>query len=715
MDDIRRHCPTKLYRWFLLSLVILGLLAAPPAAAGQATESPAPLVEGAGEESVICETDLGPPVKADEATTGTLLLETDRRDLYIPAPTLRTEVDLEVHGMVVRGRVAQTFRNPTQFWVEGKYVFPLPENAAVDELRMVVGERVIEGEIQERQQARRTYERARQAGQRASIVEQQRPNLFTAKVANMGPGEEIVVEIGYLQTLRWVDGEYRLRFPTTLTPRYGAVPDPEGLQVDPDLLGEGSVSAVLSCEDASTETSVGPEESGSLQLVVELVAGGPLATIDSSFHDVTIDIEGSFTYRVQVESPTVTDRDFELVWSPQRGADATARAWVEERDGEFFTLLMVYPPAPEASDHLTLPRETVFVIDTSGSMNGASLAQAKQALLTALGRLRPEDAFNVIQFNSGAWKLFPASQRASRYSLEQATAYVSGLTANGGTEIRFALEAALGGEDLGYPIRQVVFMTDGAVGNERSLFSYIDQHLGESRLFTVGIGSAPNSFFMRKAAESGRGTFTHIGSTDQVEERMSELFARLESPVLTDLIADWGDPLIEAFPSRVPDLYAGDPLVVVGRGYTPLEGVTLSGARGVVPWNVSATLPEPGSRTGVAKLWARAKLGEITDALGHVPEPERARQAAVDLALDFHLVSQFTSLVAVDSTPARPAGEAPVSRVIPLRTPAGWQAPASVLGLPVTATASRAWWWLGFLSLFAAFLVRFRSPVHARH
>jgi Ca-activated chloride channel family protein len=251
-------------------------------------------------------------------------------------------------------------------------------------------------------------------------------------------------------------------------------------------------------------------------------------------------------------------------------------------------------------------------------------------------------------------------------------------------------------------VRQVLFITDGAVGNEPELFAQIRRQLGDSRLFTVGIGSAPNSYFMREAAKLGRGTFTYIGSIEQVGSRMDELFARLESPVLTDLVADWGDPLAETYPERLPDLYAGEPLVVVGRSTSPIEGVSLSGARGVVRWNESLTVPPARSRRGIAKLWARARLDDLADRIALADEREPLEAEALETALAYHLVSPYTSLVAVDSEPAGPAGQPPVTRPIPLHLPAGWTHPGWVGELPPTATPARALVACGLLALLLA-------------
>jgi Ca-activated chloride channel family protein len=680
------------------------------------------LLAAASAPASECVVDLGPPVVADEATSGALLLATDASGLYVSAPTVHTDVDLVVTGIVARGTVVQRFRNPTMLRVEGLYVFPLPENAAVDALRMVIGERVVEGRIEERAQARRTYDAAKSAGRRASLVSQHRPNLFTTRLANIGPGEEIRIEIGYLQSLRVVDGSYRLRFPTVVAPRFGPVCDTNPAAA---AASDGLARVLLPCDDVvpvvrreprGEAADAGEErgdaadaaEPGKVSLTVRLDLGGPLAAIDSPFHDVAIALEDGYRYRVSLRQPQRADRDFELVWEPALGELPTARAFVEERDGEFFTLVVIHPPTAVSAERLSLPKETIFVIDTSGSMHGASLAQARRAVLTALGRLRPEDSFNVIRFASEAETLFPQAVPVGRYSLDEAREWVERLQANGGTHVAAALDAALADQATRYPVRQVILVTDGAVGNEAELFAQIRRQLGDTRLFAVGIGSAPNSFLLRQAAKLGRGTFTYIGSVEQVGARMGELFAQLESPVLTDLVADWGDPLAQTYPERLPDLYAGEPLIVVSRSSSPVEGVSLSGARGALRWNESLTVPPARRRRGIAKLWARARLDDLADRIALSDDREPLEREALDTALAYHLVSPYTSLVAVDSEPVGPAGQPPVTRAIPLHLPAGWTHPGWVGELPATGTPARA---LGALGLAALLLAGF---VHHR-
>src|SRR3989454_615279 len=451
-------------------------------------------------------------------TEGALFWRAAQREALVPAPVLKTDVHLVVTGIVARASVRQEFTNPGSEWAEGIYVFPLPEDAAVDHLRMQIGDRLIEGVIEERAVAKARYEGAKQAGKRASLLERERPNIFTTSVANIPPGAAVAVEIVYQQTIRYDAGQFRLRFPMVVGPRY--IP---GTTEPRASVGSGWARDTGQVPDASRITPpVEHPARGALNpvsLLIELDPGIPLARVAASYHEIQTTPLAGGRYRIELTQGSVpADRDFELVWQPAAAATPTATLLTENKRGEVFALLMVMPPAPPALDGLRRPREVVFVIDNSGSMHGASIDQAKAALRLALGRLRPTDTFNVIRFNHTMDALFPQAQPATSPNLNAADRYAPRLRADGGTEMLPALLQALDGHEHPGRLRQVIFLTDGAVGNEARLLSTIHERLGDSRLFTIGIGSAPNGHFMRDAARLGRGTFTYIGSTTEVKE-----------------------------------------------------------------------------------------------------------------------------------------------------------------------------------------------------
>ncbi len=650
-----------------------------------------------------------------DASRGSLWLRDAQNPSYRTVPTLDTRVNIDITGMLARVEVRQTFHNPGTRWAEGIYVFPLPEQAAVDHLRMVIGARVIEGQIKERSQAKEIYRQARQAGQRASLVEQERPNVFTSSLTNIAPGESISVEIEYQQTVRYSDGAFRLRFPLVVGPRYipgQALGTEQGVDA---FTGTGWGQATDRVADAERITPPvrHPHEGpvNPVTLGIDLNAGMPLAEVTSSYHPIDRHLSSEGRYRIQLaEQQVPADRDFELVWRPAAGSAPTAAWFVERDNAEHYGLLMLLPPAQGARIP-DIGRELVFVIDTSGSMHGASIRQARSALLMALDRLSERDRFNIIRFNNTTDSLFPQSQKADQQGLALARRFIEGLDASGGTEMLPALEMALLSEEQ-QGLRQIVFLTDGSVGNERQLFQLIRKKLGDSRLFTIGIGSAPNSYFMRKAAEFGRGTFTYIGDSQEVMEKTAELFLKLEQPALTDIRLELpAGTQADMLPRRLPDLYTGEPLLVVLRGTALPEWVAVHGRRGDQPWTSTVMLNGGQQGATLAPEWGRRRIAELMTLLQDA-EKDEARQAlrqqVVATGLAHHLVSQYTSLVAVEVTPARQQNELLKRHSLETNLPSGWSH-QHVFGLPQTATPARLHLLAGSFLLLLASLIRWKA------
>ena len=625
----------------------------------------------------------------NDPKTGTLLFRNAASGDYAVAPTVETQVGIEVSGMVARTRVSQVFHNPGAEFVEGVYVFPLPEKAAVDHLQMMIGERIIEGRIQEKEEARRTFERARLEGRKAALVEQLRPNLFTNTVTHIGPREYVRVTIEYQQALAYENGEFRLRFPLAVTPRYTPAsyrdnPAPED--------GAEELSSIYPGDGC------GGGQVSRVDIVAIIDAGVPLANLESSYHDVTIEKQGARrTVVMLTREQEQADRDFELTWRVAVGASPQAALFTQRAaDGGEHALVMVVPPEPGAAEsaaHQRLPRETILIVDTSGSMQGASMEQAKQAVDHALATLTARDRFNVVEFNSVTRPMWPEALPATPDNVRGAREWVKKLKAGGGTEMVPALTFALNGADTPGFLRQVIFMTDGGVSNEEELFRLIVQRLGTSRLFTVGIGTAPNGHFMAKAAQFGRGTFTHIGDVREVHEKMTRLFAKIEAPVLRDVALRWPDGSeVQTFPARIPDLYLGEPVLVAAATPGPMGTVVVSGLRGNQPWSVALTPSHDADAAGVGALWARSKIASLMDEVTRGADPAQIRPQVVKVALAHHLVSAYTSLVAVDVTPTAPAG---ASRSAPART----SLPHRSVDLPQTGTAATLDFLMGLLAL----------------
>ena len=597
------------------------------------------------------------------------LNEVKRGELLLPGPTegsrqlaqmLSTDVVINVTGPTVRTHLVQRFKNPGQRWTNGTYAFPLPEDAAVDHLKMVIGERIIEGVIQEKQQARKTFEEAKASGKKASLVEQVRPNLFTTDVANIGPEEVVEIRLEYQQLLEWRDGIFKIRYPMAFTPRYipremllgGGVA--EIIEINQ---GWGAQSSNESVQGGKGRNEEEKNENLSMRsLQVNLNVGFPIKQLESRYHKVNTEVDGE-SKRIITLDPFEREskHDFVLQWLPVTGHEPRAAFFTDNSSGtDHHGLLMVMPP--EKSEFIEpQPREITYVIDTSGSMSGPSINQAKLALQKAMTRLTPQDRFNIIQFDDEASALFQEPWEASDQTIAMARDYIRRLHADGGTEMQSALTLALlkniiGSDDR---LRQVVFITDGAVGNEEKLFNFIHHNILDRRLFTVGIGGAPNSYFMRKAAEIGRGTFTYIGDASEVEEKMDQLLIKMEQPALTDLSIHFDgveDQSLQVIPEKIPDLYMGDPIIVSTRSGQLPDHATLQGRFNGQPWSAKIKLSGGSKQGGVATLFGRRMIESWMDRKAIGEREEDVRAAVIQLAHRYHLVSQYTSLVAVDVT-----------------------------------------------------------------
>lgn len=613
----------------------------------------------------------------DEVKSGSLLLKSNEPGRYVEATRVATDVDIVVSGPTARTRITQIFTNPSNGWVEAVYAYPLPEDSAVHGLKMVVGKRVIIGDIKERQEAKVIYETAKAAGQKASLVEQERPNLFTNSVANIGPHERVVVQIDLQEPIRLSNDVFSLRVPLVVAPRYNPVPVTQSADISANGTGWGTAVDPVPDRGKITSLVLDPRVNAPVNPVsikVRLQAGFDLGEVKSHFHAVKTETVDAQTQVITLADGAHADRDFELTWAPKDSKAPAVGLFREHIGKQDYALAYITPPAIEQQKD-TRPREIVFVIDNSGSMGGTSMDQAKASLDYALSRLKPADRFNVIRFDDTMDLLFTDTVKADVRNVSVARQFVDSLQASGGTEMLEPLRAALNDPrpaDQSF-IRQIVFLTDGAIGNEQQLLDAIAAKRGRSRVFMVGIGSAPNNYLMNRAAELGRGSFTSIGSGEQVNDRMRDLFIKLENPVVTNLVATFSSSNVDMTPSTLPDLYQGEPLVIAAKLGSLSGTLTVKGMIGRQRWEITIPVANAATGEGLSKLWARRKISdaEVENTLGTISIDE-ANKRILKLALEHSLVTRLTSLVAVDKTPSR-AKDQPLTRSdVPLNLPAGW-------------------------------------------
>ena len=568
---------------------------------------------------------------------------------------LDTEVFIEVTGMLAYSTVEQRFVNATGEWAEGRYVFPLPDDSAVESLIIRVGGRLIEGEIQERGQARQTYDQARREGRVAGLVEQDSASLFTTSVANIPPGEEVVIQVGFRQVVSFEHGRFSLRFPTTVAPRFAPADTPS----EP---GPGGLTA----------------EPNPLKLTVDLRPGMELAALESSFHAIDSDYDGE-RWQVRMAGDLEGSRkDFELVWLPAARDGVSSTVFRQRLAGQDHALVLLVPPV--RFDSTQTAREVILIIDTSGSMQGDAIVQARDSLLFALDHLSAGDRFNVIEFNSQTRSLFPQPVAASNRHVNHARDFVGRLAADGGTVMAPALKQAMAPGQADGHLRQIVFVTDGNIANEDDLIAAIRRDIGSSRLFTVGIGHGVNSQFLGDAARHGRGSYTFIGERHQIHQRMSELTRQLTRPVLHDIELHWTDA-VDRYPERIPDLYTGQPLMLSVRSDRLSGEVLVVGMSDGRPWQQAIPLETFQSASGVAAHWGRAAIQAELDRRYQGASADEVRARVLDLALEYQLLSPFTSLVAVDRTPSRSRQMALRRHDVPSNLPHGYRGEVAAGGL----------------------------------
>ncbi len=566
----------------------------------------------------------------------------------VSLPLRHTAVDAAVAGHIGTVNVKQQFANPFDTKIEAVYLFPLPEKAAVTEFLMIIGERTIRGILREKEEAQAIYREARAQGYRASLLVQRRPNIFEQKVANIEPGNAIDIDITYFHTLAYKDGWYSFVFPTVVGPRF----NPPG-RADPiPALPRGGNSEAAGA--TGVEYLAPTERSGhDLAITVRIDAGVEIEDLKST-HEIVVERDGAASATVQLaDRTTVPNRDFVLAF--RVAGEAVKSNLLTYRDpdtGEGFFSLMVIPPI-DTKVVARRPMEMVFVIDCSGSMHGRPLEQAKEAIRTALARLDPQDTFQIVRFSDDASQFGAAPVRATERNLAAARRYLANLDSEGGTWMIEGIKAALDFPHNPSHLRFVSFLTDGYIGNETEILAEVHRRLGAARIFSFGVGTSVNRYLMERMAKEGRGVAAYLGLNDSAEEVMGAFFDRVSHAALTDIEIDWGDMTVaDTHPAQLPDLFVGRPLVVSGRFEGEPGSVTVSGTVDEARRSFSLEAnDQAGGGPSVAKVWARANIADLSDRHTTAADPHgELRDAIRRIALQHHLVSNYTSFVAVDSS-----------------------------------------------------------------
>ncbi len=609
----------------------------------------------------------GIPQASDKVSQGQLRIIDALGKPGVLCPLKHTRVEVDVSGFLARVTLTQEFQNTADRMIEAVYLFPLPPRSAIDQMSIELDGRVIRGEIKRRAEAQLLFARAREKGRVAALLDQERPNIFTQSVTNILPGATVKVKISYLEMLPYENGVYEFNFPMVVGPRY--IPGEQKTTADPARLGPLQVAD-------------GMRPGHDISIEVRLDTGVALEQITSELHEIEVDRVGAHQAVIRLKDKTVIpDRDFVLRYGVGglQIADAVL-AHRDERSG-YFTLILQPPNRISAED--VRPKELVFVLDTSGSMIGIPLTTAKSFIEQAFEGLNEHDTFNLITFSGDTHVLFDKPVPATKENLQEARNMLERKRGGGGTEMMSAIRAALADSDSQDHIRIVCFLTDGFVGNDMEIISEVQQH-PNARVFSFGIGNAVNRFLLDKMAEYGRGeveyVFLNRGAQNDAETAAAaskRFYERVRSPLLTDISVDWnGLPVMDIYPKRLPDLFGVKPLVIMGRYTRGGNGVIrLRGKTAGIDFyrEVHVDLPEAEPRhDALAALWARIRIDDLMaqDYKGIEAGVMRKdlEEAITQLGLDYRVMTQFTSFIAVSDVVTSP-GVAPQRVEVPIAMP----------------------------------------------
>lgn len=610
-----------------------------------------------------------------QETSGSLMVAGPDGQMKGQCPLKHTAVRAEISGFLSRVVVTQNFENPFKEKIEAVYVFPLPQNAAVDDMTMVIGERVVRGKILPREEAQAVYEAARASGQVASLLDQERPNIFTQSVANILPGEKIKITISYVETLKYDNGAYEFVFPMVVAPRY--VPGAATSQ----RVGNSFAPNTDQVPDAKRITPrpvpMGTRAGHDISLDITLDAGMAIDSVDSKTHQVSIERPSLGSAKIKLKDlDTIPNKDFILRFDVSGSAIRDAVITHRLDKGGFFTMILQPPDRVTAED--VMPKELVFVLDTSGSMGGFPIEKAKETMKLALQNLYPSDAFNLITFSGDTHILFDQPVPATRENLEKAQAFLASRQGGGGTEMMTAIKAALEPSDKQDHVRIVCFLTDGLVGNDMAIIDEVKKH-PNARVFAFGIGSSVNRFLLDEISEEGRGEVQYVGLNDDGSAAAKRFHERIRNPLLTDISVEWdGVNVSDVYPRRIPDLFSAKPVVLTGRYLNSGNG-TLR-LKGKMAGNdfvreIPVSFPENDARHDVLPaLWARQRIGDLMtqDYTGIQQQTVRSdlKETITQLGIEYRLMTQFTSFVAVEEMVVTDGGK-PRRIDVPIEAPEG--------------------------------------------
>jgi Ca-activated chloride channel family protein len=591
-------------------------------------------------------------------------------------PLKDTRVEIAVSGVIADVTVVQTYQNIGARPINATYVFPASTRAAVYGMQMRIGDDLIVARIKEREQAKQEFETAKKQGKSASLLEQDRPNVFTMNLANLMPQEQVEIELRYTELLVPTDGVYEVVYPTVVGPRYASEKESENGRelVETPYTHEGELPA------------------STLHISARISAGLPIVELKCPSHKVVPQWQNASVAQLSLDDadPFTGNRDFVLQYKLAGKQIASGLLLYQGPDENFF-LYMAQPPARVAPEDIP-PREYVFVVDVSGSMEGFPLKTAKKLLTDLIGDLRPTDYFNLVLFSGDSTVLSNEPLQANQENVDRAIDLLTQQRGNGGTELLPAMKEAMSTPRAPGVSRSIVLVTDGYISAEKDVFDYIRENLDECNVFAFGIGTSVNRYLIEGVARAGMGEAFILEKESEAAATAAKFQEYIQSPVLTDIrIRSIGFDIYDVQPGHFPDLLAQRPVVFFGKWRGPVGGTfELSGKTGrgdfTASLDVGSVQPDESNRA-LRYLWARSRIADLSD-FGDGSASDDQIKEITALGLKYNLLTRYTSFIAVREKIVNPNGNADnVNQVLPL--------PLGVSDLAVGAEPEFVWLLVG--------------------
>lgn len=679
-------------------------------------------------------------IKIQEIKAGTLVRKISGTNEYELIPQIETDVTIDIQGMVSSTIMDQIYINNSDKPIEAMYVFPLNHHAAIHDMYFIIDNRIVKSKIEEKKEAKKQYNQAKQEGKRASLLKQERPNMFTQSIANIMPNDTIMVRIKYVEELKYENQEFELRLPLAITPRYtmGGVESKFDIKDGTIKKTSTSVEKAKDIQPPFTPPSI--EASKGVSININLDGGIPVENVSSSHQIIEKKISPN-KRQIKLKNGRITpDQDFTLKYRIGSKDEAQVTTFISEQDGEDYYMIMAIPPDPKKNKEY-IPKEMTFVLDVSGSMNGNNIKYAKLSLLESLDKLSPKDYFNIIAFDDKTYQYQYNPIPATEENVLDGMDFINNIKGGGGTNALPALAWALDEHHNPDFMKMIIFISDGGLGYENEVFKLINNSQSDARIFSINIGYAPNNFLLEKVAEMTRGTYIYIKNNRDIVDKIAKLTNKINSPIISDIQIKL-DNTADAYPNPISDLYHKEPIVIFGKSDNLKNKITLTGktSKGNYKKTFKIKKRKIKEHASIPTLWARKKIESL---MNHYrlksnkvnKTKDDLKNEIIEISKKYNVLSKFTSFIAVEDIITNNTGEL-LSGNVPLELPKNWeyrQAPqydknqqntfkyANATNkyspsMPSTATNNPTYLLLGSLLFLCAMLLsRIRKTLNEKH